>query len=217
MQGCRNRSVRARLGAAAGEVVVVLCAAVALGGLSVYLVPRALQAAESAGAELVCEPPADPEHLVVFEGLREVFERGRALLGVWEKGGGSVDVMLWLGDQQGAGVIEQNEVTLVSFSEVLETVSVFTDPGEGEGLRPVDYTAMSDPRFSDRWRRGERVEGWIVGTGVRVVRFERVAEGDGMVRLGIALRWGAVGTDGEISEARFEVRLPEVQGLGTGT
>ncbi len=215
MHGRMSRHGVSRLGAAVGEFVVVLVAAGTLGGFSIYLVPQMLSAADSREPALLVEPPIDLGHAAVFDGIREIFAGRRAVVRVWEHGGGSVDVLVWLGDAHGQGVIDRDELMLVSFSEVLETVTAYLFEGEvGDGA--VDIGAIARGRFPDVWRRSEGVEARLIASGVRVVRFEQAEAGKGMVRLMIALRWGSRGADGTISEARFESLLPAIQGMGAG-
>jgi hypothetical protein len=201
-------AARARRGLAVQETILLLGAAVALGTAGALIVPTAIRAATAPAAPIV-EPPEDPGLVPVFDAIHALFEQSEGVVASWDRRGGRAqEILLWHHDGLGAGVVNEDEVLLLSFSPTLGALTAYM-VGEGyEGPGPA--IGFVDEGFSDVFRGVQGVERRVVATGLSRVRFGRGDAEDGEETWTIRLTWGGRTSDESRYEAVFAVRRPVV-------
>lgn len=154
---------------------------------SLVLVPSALEAAPDAGGGL---PPCTPEHRRVIDLLAELIERSRAVVLANDGTGTSSEMVLWVHDAATPGVVDPDEVGMITHSEVSQVVSFLDRPEEAGAGTPVAAKALADRAFVSRWRSaGGRRR--VIARGVSDFRVRWLDDG----RLEISLTWPAASSD----------------------
>ena len=176
------------------------CGAVLLVGAAVVLDPRTIQAT----------PPVSNEAQTRAE-LRAEFTRTLAALiescvevfAVHQRGATPYsEVVLWTNDDSNPGEIDPGEIAVVSHSQLLNAVTVYSlQKGSaaaraGGGFR-LNRETVIQPAFCDRWRALPAVQPRVIGSGISDMTL--TAEPDGQERLShlrLGLRWTPHSTDG---------------------
>lgn len=220
-----------RPGIATGEAILLTISVLTLSGIGLAILPGMIRAGERAPAALIDEPPAGSSHRATYEGLRTLLGSSRAMLATWGTAPGAdrtpahIDLLLWICDDTDPATINESEVLLLSYSPITNAITAFAPAtsasdellAEINGApgtdKPFPIEAVRDPAFPQRWRTRSGVRGTVIAANVANMRIERAPEPAGYERLMIALTWGENRADDSLPEARFEVRLPVVQGL----
>ncbi|MEO1129635.1 MAG: hypothetical protein AAFX05_08025 [Planctomycetota bacterium] len=199
-------AARARRGLAVQETILLLGAAVVLGTASALIVPTAIRAATGPAAPIV-DPPANPELVPVFDAIHALFQQSEGIVASWDRRGGRAqEILLWHHDGLGAGVVNEDEVLLLSFSPTLGALTAYMVGEAYAGTGPA--VGRVDTTFPDVFRDVEGVERRVVATGLSRVRFDRTDAEDGEETWTIRLTWGGRTSDESKYEAVFAVRRP---------
>jgi hypothetical protein len=214
----RGRSGR-RWGGTINGLVATIALVGGLAGAAIVITPRLSPGAPAAAAKAA----AHPEHQAALERLAALIGRSHAVLALHPRGRTPfVEVVLWLEDGRNAGVIDRDEVAVISHSEILRTITYHAyeppeDPAEetaaAEPGDPVTVPAViapesaAGPGFCPRWRRSRHVVPRVLLTDVSDLRVVQVGEAiDGRGRLRIELIWSSDSADAW-DEAWLEVEL----------
>lgn len=208
-------------GVAMQEVIILLVAAVSLGGISVVVGPRLLRAAVTGSSAAPTGPLSDP----TAEGVRQLVETSTEVLGsATEPLTGDAFVVLWGGDPADTGKINRGEVVVLHWSRMRGVLSawVCAEPEDlfaGIGEPPPDTRPKRIPRattqtdgFGPDWTQAADVERRVIGTGVRSFRFERVSGANRTQVFRIRLTRGSPESDGEPEVLVFEARAGALAG-----
>ena len=209
-----------RRGVTAQEGLVLGAALALLGGVGVYVAPRAIEAATSGNAPAVAEViPDDPARADFCAAFRGLIESSISVLGLWENARtGGFELLLWASDDDGTGSLDTDEALLLSYSPALGAVTAYLaadapSPDMGLGVEvenaPADAGAarpirrVLDATFPDWWRAREGVERRVIGAGLRLVRVETRDGGGGATGLVVELVWPPGVADSEADRAVF--------------
>lgn len=218
-----NAPPRRSLGIATQELVILLVAAVSIGGVAAFVGPRLVRA-ESGPAE----PVATLDNVSL--GLKGLVESAAEVIAVeTEPLTQDTFVVLWGGDPSDPGEINRGEIVVLHFSNARRVLSawVCAEPRNlfnGIGEKPPDTRTFRVPRwrcekpdFGSEWAQTSDVERRVIGTGVRSFRFERASGPNPHALFRIALTRAASETDGELKESVFDARLGVALATATGS
>lgn len=207
-----------------GETVLLLISVLVVGGLGALIVPPAIQAAMEREPELL--EPEGGAALAVFDRLRALFGSAHAMVGVWERPGGGLEVALWQTDVRDPGVVNADELLLLVFSPVLGSLTAYIEGAgaKGPALEGVEIEGDQGPArgvalqravvlrrdFPDWWRSRPGTERRVVAAGlasVRVMHGGPASEGEGLETWRVELLWAPVASDGVGEKGVFEVAV----------
>jgi hypothetical protein len=191
-----------RIGATLRSLVLFACGASLLVGAAIVLDPRTIQAT----------PPPNPDAQTRAD-LRAEFTKTLATLiescveviAIHPRGATPYsEVVLWKNDDSNPGSIDPGEIAVVSHSQLLNAVTVYSlqkgkmgaDLAQTHGLK-LDRATLQQPAFCDRWRALPAVQPRVIGSGISDMTL--TAEPDGRERLShllLWLRWTTHSTDG---------------------
>jgi hypothetical protein len=191
----------------------------ALGAAAVVFSPQFLHAADAddtlaldrAGEAVAREA----DHQAVIDALAGVLERAAGVISINERGPTPyVEVVLWLTDSANPGRVDRGEIAVLSHSEVLRMVTLYTlstsvPVEEAEAPVTDERHRVGTPAFCDDWRSSRDVETRVIATHVTGMDVAWAAPPvDGPRALRIALTWPGNPTDGSDTATRV-VRTPE--------
>lgn len=128
------------------------------------------------------------------------------------------DILLWLRDDRNPGVIDADELAIVSQSRLFRTITVYTMPvprgdrQSGESIAStegLDRATMSEPAFSESWRALPNVQRQVIAREISDMTVVREnGDGDPGQRLALSLRWVADSTDvSDEASATIDVQM----------
>jgi hypothetical protein len=136
---------------------VVLLGAAALSGPS-ELLGRANQPAPAL--------PADPARAAVVSALSQLISDSHRVLAVHQRGASPyVELVLWLTDHREPGTLNADELVLLCHSQVLQTITTYTDATCG-GSGAIDLSDAATRGFCDRWRSDPAVQSRVLAGGI---------------------------------------------------
>jgi hypothetical protein len=202
--GSRTRLPRrARWGGSINGLVATIALVAGLGAASIVITPRVLWAGSG---EPSAQPAREPAHREALEQLAALIGRSHAVLAMHDRSASHfVEVVLWIEDASNPGVIDSEELAVISHSDIMRTITFYAidDDEAGDGL-PGDWSAdatasvpatispaaVTEPSFCARWRRSRLVASRVLMTNISDLRVNRVVtderEGE---RLRIELIW----------------------------
>ncbi|MCA9292071.1 MAG: hypothetical protein KDA25_13145, partial [Phycisphaerales bacterium] len=191
----------------------------ALGVAAVVFSPQFLHASDAADAlalDRASEAVArDADHQVVIDALAGVLERAAGVISINQRGPTPyVEVVLWLTDAANPGRVDRGEIAVLSHSEVLRMVTLYTlstsvPVEEAEAPASSERHRVGTPAFCDDWRSSRDVEPRVIATHVPGMEIAWAAPPvDGPRALRIALTWSGNPVDGSDTATRI-VRTPE--------
>ena len=201
---------------------MLLMSVVVVGGLSVAIVPRAIEGASwGAGAETVEVAPRDESARAVYERVRMLFQSSVGIVGCWDRGEGGVEVALWQRDVRDPGIVNSDEVVLLSFSRVLGGLVAYVEgtgapvvegvtieggagPARGVALERGDVLGRG---FGAWWRARPGIERHVIAGGLADMRVAPRGEAGGLETLSVELVWGRSSADDGVEKGAFEVAL----------
>lgn len=202
-RGRRKGPHCARRGGTTGGLLVTLSLLGALAATAAVITPAYLSASGPEGAEAVTARM--PAHHQMIELLGSLISRSREVLAVHQRGPGPyLEIVLWLDDADNPGLIDPDEVAVITHSEVLRTISYFALPGPEEEAEPEEGlcwdTSASDIRtlaFCAAWRSRPDVRQRVLGTGIAAMDVQRLPPQEGgRTLLCISLTWTSDLADG---------------------
>jgi hypothetical protein len=213
----RRRRQRDRLGLATAEAVTIAVTVGALGTAAFFVTPRLIQADQSDTDPTIV--PREEAHQAQMLSLLEAMHRCRGVLAVHERAASPyLDVVLWGEDVHEAGVVNEDEVIVLSHSELLQTLTLHycdVDPQVADPALPLAEAQQAD--FGVQWRLRGEVESKVIGTGISSMRFTPAFDGEQTAQTDaeesgyvLELTWAGEATD-EVDQARAPVRLPRVR------
>lgn len=172
----------------------------------------ALRAAYEEAHALTTSALTDDQNRVV-EALKRLLEKTHAIIDVREDEDGSAQMVLWIEDHRDIGIVNEDEVLIVTYAPLLHAVTGLLRP-------PVDTVApamLTSALFSDTlntdWRRSPGVAQNILATNVTAMRMKSVGRSDGGLTVRVSLTFGNSGSDDDPehrAEAMFAITLPAV-------
>lgn len=192
--------------AAAGAVAAGLTAggALLLFSVSIDITPKSTQAEAPAQPE-----PASKERRLILQGLRDLIESSRAVISVAAGqgkpgdpaggfGGQTTSIVLWTRDRAGPGVVNLDELLVLSHRPVLGAITATTfgdDAGDDRPGPPVPVAALFAPDPVEALRGAAGAVTRVIATDVRDVSVEQAASTGGMTQLTLTLTWDDDGAD----------------------
>ncbi|RMH24216.1 MAG: hypothetical protein D6693_10225 [Planctomycetota bacterium] len=153
------------------------------------------------------------EHAETLAGLRGVFESAHALIDARPAAeGGSSDVLLWIDDEHDRGVVNEDELLILTRVPVLEAVVALTAPISGDAA-PMPTRALFSDDLPARWRARPGTRRAVIATDVTAMQVDRLGAGgaEASVRVRLTFRLPAADHSPErTADAAFVVRLPAV-------
>ena len=213
-------SAASRLVAAVGQnagVSAVIGAGVVggLGLLGLAIAPPDALSLSRQAAHAGDDIPRDlPEaDIRTIAGFRALFESAHGLIDARPApGGGSTDALLWIDDAHDRGVVNEDELLILTYAPVLESILALTRAPGGDAA-PMPTEALFSDDLAARWRARSDVDRAVVATDVTAVQIEPIGRAGGVATLRIRLTFRASVPDqtmGQPTEAVFVVRLPAV-------
>ena len=196
-----------------------------VGGLVATAVIVAPRPVEAGGGESVAR---DPAHQQTMDLLTQLIASSRGVIAVRPRGATPyVDLLLWLEDEDVPGVLQLDELGLISHSEVMQAATFVTLGGElaaitdetwrllprgrrsaGAKVTPEDILA---PSFCSRWRSFEHGATRVIARGLSDMEFAWVTDGEtDAPRLRISLTWDVDSVDGP-DKASTLVAVPQLK------
>ena len=180
--------MRRRGGSAVGLLVILGL----LGGLSVAAIvvtPRMIVGVPLGGDVA----PRTSQHQAVLEALAALVRNSDRVLAVHQRGPTPyVELVLWMRDRKNPGVVDADEVGVLSHSRMMRSITFFGLTGDRRGARatPSVDIGFTDSLFCDAWRARSDVVPRVVATCVSDMHVEtlepRAATGS---TLCISLTW----------------------------
>ena len=202
----------ARVGGVLRSLLLFVCGAVGLAAAALLLEPQALVA--------VAHPPqpsntGERAHDEFAATLADLVGESLEVLAITNHSpASSASIVLWMNDTENPGVIDPREIAVISHSQLLRTITVYTlgktesrsDTAAPSSVRPVtqgsnapssvrlsgplDRVAVSAPVFCDRWRATPSVQPRTIASGLSDMRVESTGEQEkGLSVLRLRLRW----------------------------
>lgn len=196
MRHAAIRRTNTRHGGTLAGLLATLSILGALTAAAVVVGPRYLPAgAASAGPDTRARVAGHEE---LIQSLGTLLERSTGVLAIHARGASPFhEVVLWLGDEQRRGRVDQQELAVLSHSRIMRTVTLYhLRPGEPAG-GTFDPASLDGPDVCNRWRTDPRVRPLVVATDVSEMRIEPVERPrHGMQPLRVSLTWAADSVDG---------------------
>jgi hypothetical protein len=162
-------------------------------------------------------------HAEFVSTLDKLIEHSVEVLSIHHRGSTPYEeIVLWRDDSKNPGVIDPEEIALVSHSPLLGTMTVYTLVGTAERANalsasntrsgnagesrsaaraifssPLTRDAVAHPSFCDRWRAHSKVRPQVIATGLSDLRVEALGPKDHELSLlRLWLRWDTKLSDG---------------------
>lgn len=192
----RCRCAAHRMGAVASGLVLTIATIGSLSAMAAFVVPEFVSG-EAPAPKYEREQPAHRQE--VLEGLAGLIGGSLEVLAVHQRGVTPfVEVVLWLEDAKNPGVIDEDEIAVVSHSRVLRKVTCYTmSLDDRQPSAALDRDSLRAPAFCDAFRADRRVRPNTVAVGVSDIQIGQAPDvRNGLTRLRIALTWPAESADG---------------------
>jgi hypothetical protein len=171
-----------------------------LGAVAVIVGPAGTRAADDGGSG----PPLAPDRQRVLDALATLVGRSTSVLAIHDRGPTPFsEIVLWLQDAANPGVVDAEEVGVLSHSLVLESIAfhglVGRDLPDDDALRALQRLVEADvaaPAFCDAWRTSPGVGRHLVATGISDLQAAWLDAGGGEPALQIFLTWTEDSADG---------------------
>lgn len=144
--------------------------------------------------------------------LKRMIAASHAIIDVRDASAGA-ELVLWIDDKVDPGVVNENEILIISHAPLLQAAIALTRPPETGGEHAVDSKALFSDTLSTTWRKRPDVSQSIVTTDVTAMRVESIRRPDGNAALTVRLTFAPDNSDTNAtsrSEAMFVVTLPAV-------
>jgi len=203
------------LGVGKGAAALIAGGVVALGVGTMGFVFSPFSVSATGGGKNVLSENNLPEHRrEIVEGLRRIIESSKAVIDARPAPGSrSSDLVLWTEDRDELGLVNENEVLILTHSHVLEAVVAVAKATENSaGAMPTD--ALFDSQLATRWRMHPDVRTNVLATDVKTITIESAFDGSSEPSLLIRLTWSGAAVDegsARLSETMFSVAAPRVQ------
>ncbi|MBT8485400.1 MAG: hypothetical protein HKO59_06105 [Phycisphaerales bacterium] len=190
-----------RRGGVTGTLLGTLAVVGTLTAAAIVVRPAYLQARDG----LEPEPPVPARverHQQVIELLGSLITRSHEVRAIHQPGASPyLEIVLWLEDGVNRDVVDREEIAVLAYSRIMQTVTLFTaNPLEEDEVddAPILRTSdMDEPAFCQRWRDRPDVAARRLATGVERMLVEPAGPGrDDRNLLRITLTWGSDSTDG---------------------
>ncbi len=169
----------------------------------------------------------NPEHQRVLELLSGLFIQCHAVIRVHQRMSSPfVEALLWMHDRENHGLVDPDEIGLLSHSEVSHTISFRTlrphdrQPAKDArllswgGEMSWDPAQLEDPEFCTWWRRCDLVESRTIGRGISDLQLAWIdAVNAGPSGLEIALTWSADSSDSSDQASTLVAVHPRIPGV----
>lgn len=206
-------SLGASKGLATTLIVGGVCA-VGVGTAGLVFTPPSASATDS-DQNASADNELSPHRRKVVQGLRGIIESSKAVIDARPAPGStSSDLVLWTEDAADPGAVNQNEVLILTHSDVLEAIVALSKPTENKAAPALPTEAMFDPHLAKRWRSTPNVRTNVLATNVKTMRIEPGDDLSDESSLSIRLTWAGGSTDesqGRPSETMFSVVTPRVR------
>jgi len=212
----RMRSLLPAFGAIVrAELFFAAILAVGVGGVAVWVAPKAIHALSSEPEPLgvvTIEGEQPDERRAVIEALRETLESCFAFVAV-EHGA----LVLWESDRHDRGALNVDETLVIAHSPSLLTLSaVFVE--DGGATEETDLDALLTESGLRRFRTSPNASSGVMATGVADVSIATNPGEPGELEVALTLTWEGDADDaqGEAGASRttLRVRLRRIEGLG---
>lgn len=100
---------------------------------------------------------------------------------------GSVNLVLWMNDTRDQGVVNEDEVLLVTYTPLLRVITALTAPPQDSKSPEVDTSMLFSDTLSADWRRRSDIQQSVIATDVTGVAIEPIAQDPDEVTLRIRL------------------------------
>jgi hypothetical protein len=214
LAGARLQHRLIRYGVALRSVLMFACGAGALIGAAAILDPVSLIAVSNPDAS--GQPPrakSQHSHREFLASMAKLITGCVEVLAVHDRTASPyAEIVLWMDDHVNQGVIDADELAIVSHSSLLRAVTVYSmnghqpnaavATGNGDGfsrsaIPPLDRETVSQPAFCDRWRALAVVRPHVIAQGISDMRVDRHPGSSGELSLlRLSLTWAADSTDG---------------------
>jgi hypothetical protein len=181
--------MRRRGGSAIG-LLAILGLFGGLGVTAIVVTPRMIVGAPL-GENVVA--PRLSQHQAVLEALAALVGNSECLLAVHQRGPTPfVELVLWMGDRRNPGVVDADEIAVLSHSRLMRSITFYGLTADRRGpveALPVDV-GFNDSRFCDVWRSRSDVVPRVVAVGVSDMHVEtRKTHSTMGPALSISLTW----------------------------
>lgn len=204
------------------EPIVAVSLTVAVGGVGVWVTPKAIEALSAEPVplgEVAVEGDLPSEREAIIEALRTLLEGCYAYVGARDADqSGPATLALWLSDEHERGTLNAGEALLLTHSSLLRTITAtYIDTGDTPGKR-VDSRDLIAPDATRRFRSYGTPTPRVIATGVQSLSVITSPGGEGEVELALTLTWDAPPDDAAdeagASTTTLRVRLRRVEGVG---
>ncbi len=147
------------------------------------------------------------------EALKRLIESAHAIIDVAEDDAGSARLVLWIEDHRDIGIVNEDEVLVVSYAPLLHAVTGLTRPPVDTAAPAMATSALFSDTLSADWRQSPGVQQSILATNVTEMRMKSVGRSNGEMTVRVSLTFGAGESDDDPkhrAEAMFAVTLPAV-------
>jgi len=122
-------------------------------------------------------------------------------------------LVLWIEDHRDIGIVNEDEVLVVSYAPLLHAVTGLTRPPVDTAAPAMATSALFSDTLSADWRQSPGVQQSILATNVTEMRMKSVGRSNGEMTVRVSLTFGAGESDDDPkhrAEAMFAVTLPAV-------
>ena len=157
--------------------------------------------------------PADPERVEIQLALRDVFNAAGMVLATQEFQG-TTSVIFWASDKKDRGLLNTNELLVISHNRVLHTLDAY----QSQSTQEMTISQTLADGFIRTWRSRPDVRKQILAHGLQDVGLVWSDSSGTQGMLAVSLTWDAQGSDdsnnplGELVRSSFTISLPGVQG-----
>lgn len=197
----RPRKYR-RAGSRGSALTGVMLTLMVFGGLAAtaYILRPQRGMADQRGGEAV--KPQQESHRVFAADLQALLGATVKVLALHDDAvTGRIDLVIWMQDSTGPGVIDASEVAMLSYSPILQTLELYALE-EGDAPEAVCgglwlEAGVGDATFPGRWRQCEAIDRIVLGTGLSDFVVGIAEHGaDDVALLRIDLKWSPESVDG---------------------
>lgn len=202
------------------EPVVAVAATVVVGGVGIWVTPKAIEAMTPDPpplGEVRVEGDTPEDRAALIDGLRRLLEGSYAFVTSRDADAdGPASLLLWQSDQNARGTLNPDEALLVVHSGLLQTITAaYIDAPPSE--KRLDVASMSQPDALRRLRTLGSVRTSVIATGVTALSIAPRRAAPGEADLALTLTWAPNNDDAPDaagpSRTTLHVRLRLVEGV----
>lgn len=192
----------------------LLTAGIAVGtiGVGAVVVGPSLINASTPAAPDIDRRPVDPALEATCDAVRALMGSAVEVLGTWTSSdNGFTEIALWNRDDVEPGVINRDEILLLTHSPTMGTLAAYTCAADEDApdacASPVRRSAFSDS-FPWKWRTTGGTQRAVIAIDLKEFRLRRVREGTEPPTWSVGLVWGGdvSDTDGDVCAFSLETR-----------